>query len=146
MLKETMKKNEGESRFPKAMMSQKEIPGSTSQKREEKNREQRDKTKGTKVGKERYGSRQGKVQRQLRKDTEAGKVQLRKGTKQVRKGTEVGKERYKSRQGKVQKKGKQQSNARKGANGGRQMQKAKQESTRVVASCSTKNTCQTLHS
>ncbi len=44
---------------------------------------------GTKVGKERYESRQGKVQRQLRKG-KAGKGQLRIGTKQV--------ERYTSRQ------------------------------------------------
>ncbi len=35
----------------------------------------------TKEGKERYESRQGKVQRQLRKGTKAGKGQLRKGTK-----------------------------------------------------------------
>ena len=48
---------------------------------------------GTKVCKERYESRQGKVQRQLRKGTKAGKGQLRKGiTKQVRKGTQVGNE------------------------------------------------------
>ena len=50
---------------------------------------------GTKVGKERYESRQGKVQRQLRKGTKAGKGQLRKGTKQVRKGRQVRNERHK---------------------------------------------------
>ena len=44
-----------------------------------------------------YESRQGKVQRQLRKGTKAkaGKGQLRIGTKQVRKGTQVGNERDK---------------------------------------------------